>query len=88
MAHHGDRHPGMSRKLREQLGLGATGDYPQGRLTPDDEGGLCIAIGARDGKVIVDFGKAVSWIGFDPQQALELAASIEKRAREILAEGK
>lgn len=59
---------------------GATGDYPQGKLNADDEGGLRIAIGVKDGAIMVDFGKPTAWIGLDPGTAEALANNLLKHA--------
>lgn len=63
--------------------LGATGDYPQGKLDPTDEGGLALAISSDPArrKVRIDFGKAVAWIAFSPNDARALAMSLIERAR-------
>lgn len=53
--------------------LGSTGTFPQGKLAPDDEGGLRMAVGEKDGKIVIDFGKQVSWIGLSPKDARDLA---------------
>ena len=39
--------------------LGATDHFPQGALTPDDEGELRLAVTAPGGKVILAFGKPI-----------------------------
>jgi hypothetical protein len=62
---------------------GPTGKFPQGKLTPTDEGEIKIAIGSVDGKVVVDFGKPVAWIGFDPERARAVADALLKHANEI-----
>lgn len=41
--------------------LGATGKFPQGKLNARDEGELTIAVGIKDGVVMIDFGKPVKW---------------------------
>jgi hypothetical protein len=63
--------------------LGGTGDFPRGKLNASDEGGLMVAIGARDRTVIIDFGKSIVWIGLDKQQALQFAETIRKKAESI-----
>jgi hypothetical protein len=88
MAHHSSEQPTSKtmQELLEKLKLGATGEHPQGQLDPTDEGELRIAVGVKDGKVVVHFGKPVAWIGFDARQARALAELIRKRSYE--AEGK
>ena len=62
--------------------LGATRQFPQGKLAPSDEGELKFAVGAKDGKVVIEFGKPVAWMGMDAEQAISLAELlIEKAAR-------
>lgn len=75
----------MLRKFMEQLNhpLGPTGDHPNGRMTPTDEGGIRFAVGSKNGVVIVDFGKAVAWVGMPPIQARQLAESLIKHADAI-----
>lgn len=68
---------------RQEMQLGGTGEYPQGKLTPGDEGEIRIAIGVKDGKVMIDFGKQVVWIGFDPSQAVAPAESLIAKAKAI-----
>lgn len=73
------------RKALETAGtpLGGTGDHPRGRLTPTDEGGIRIAVGSKNGAVVIDFGTPVAWIGFTPAQARQLAADITKHANHV-----
>jgi len=67
--------------LRQPL-IGATGLHPQGKLTPQDEGGIQFAIGVQDGKVCIDFGTPVHWLGMEPGDALQLAESLIQKARQ------
>lgn len=60
--------------------LGATGNFPRGKLNKDDEGELKIAIGVRDKTIIMEFGKEIKWLGMDADMALELANSIKEKA--------
>lgn len=60
---------------------GALGDFPEGQLSKSDEGAIQFTIGEKDGKVVIDFGTPVHWLGMSPQQAADLASSILKRAR-------
>jgi len=49
--------------------LGATGDYPQGKLNETDEIILAIATDEKAGKVIINFAKEVAWVGMSAKQA-------------------
>lgn len=94
MAHHGQGEGPIQSKILEELrsltshsslkdALGDTGRHPQGALTKDDEGELKFAVGRKDSKVVLDFGKPVSWIGFDPDQAIQIAMSLVKQDGQI-----
>ena len=62
---------------------GPTGDFPKGHLNKDDEGGLRIALTNSQGKVVIDFGKPVHWIGFDIEDAEALIVGLAKQIDEI-----
>jgi hypothetical protein len=62
---------------------GATGDYPEGKLNPDDEGGLNIAISTEGGDVRIDFGKKILWLALNPDETLALASDLVRRALEL-----
>lgn len=53
------------------------------RLTPDDEGALVIQVKDYEGRVVVGFNKAITWLGFDPDQALDFANCVAKIADEL-----
>jgi len=71
----------------ERMGLGATGEYPDGeKLTESDEGGLKASLATYKGQVVIVLGKPVSWLSMSPQEAVQLAELLIKRAREIATE--
>lgn len=70
----------LLQQQREALGLGATGRFPEGQLDDHDEGEINFAVSSYQGKVILDFGKAVHWLGMDPAQARLLARSLMSHA--------
>lgn len=89
MSHHGSdpfddpKRKETFKKLMDTTAFrGALGDFPEGQLTKSDEGAIQFAIGVQDGKVILDFGTPVAWVGMNPQQAADLASTIIKRACE------
>ena len=63
--------------------LGKTGKYPKGKLNKNDEGALTYAVGVADGKIIIDFGTPVKWIGFDIQSATALKNALTKHIAEL-----
>jgi hypothetical protein len=63
--------------------LGATGEYPHGKLNADDEGALRVAVGVDQGVVKVMFGKPTAWIGMPKKHALALADSIRQQAEAL-----
>jgi|HubBroStandDraft_3_1064219.scaffolds.fasta_scaffold21711_5 hypothetical protein len=62
---------------------GPTGDFPHGKLGPDDEGGINIALShhnAPDGTPMVrfDFAKPVAWLSLPSTHAVAFALLILK----------
>jgi hypothetical protein len=63
--------------------LGATGNFPKGKLTPSDEGEIKFAMGTtKDHQVIIDFGTPCKWLALEPEGAMQLASLLVKHARE------
>ena len=74
----------LMRDLLDTTGFrGALGDFPEGKLTKQDEGAIQFAIGSKDGKVVIDFGTPVHWLGLTAQQAADLASLLLNKAREV-----
>lgn len=72
----------MSKKPRfKPPKFGPTGKFPDGMLGPDDQGEIQIGV-THDSKgtVIINFGKEVSWVGFPPEAAINLAKTLFKHA--------
>jgi hypothetical protein len=84
MAHHSSE--GLPPEFRAFFGktvpgLGATGQFPLGKITDNDEGELRMAVTHHEGKVVIDFGKPTAWIGFTPEQADDIADLLRKHAK-------
>lgn len=62
--------------------FGATGHFPEGQLHPTDEGQIRFGVAAHEGKVLLDFGGPVAWMGLDPDDADSLAQSLQEKARQ------
>lgn len=56
--------------------LGATGNFPKGKLNQDDGGELRTALYIKDNRLIIDYGKLVAWVGLDKKAALQYAQAI------------
>lgn len=80
MAHHSEELTDEMKKLVKEMQLGATKKFTDGKLNPQDEGEIKIAFGEENGRVVINFGKPVAWIGFTPEQAMELAAALMKHS--------
>lgn len=65
--------------------LGATGQFPGGKLNRHDEGALRFAVGSRGGKVVLDFGTPVNWMAMEPQDAERLAAALLCHAKKAVS---
>lgn len=71
---------------------GPTGQFPKGKVIPEDEGELAInfriGIGLNnDAVVVMEFGKEISWIGLEPDMVDGLCAQLQtskKQALELL----
>ncbi len=70
---------------RKQQVLGATGQFPEGQLTEADEGEIRFGVTAVDGKVVLDFGTPVTWMGMTPEQAKDLGQLLVERAASVEA---
>lgn len=57
--------------------------YPDGKIRNDDEGALKIVVFIRDGRVIVDFGKSLSWLGFDKERLRSFIDGLESKYKQL-----
>lgn len=65
--------------------IGPTGDYPNGKLNQDDEGGINIGMTIENGAVVVAFSKPVTWLGLGPGEADAVAVALRNFADRIRA---
>ena len=73
----------------EEVNPGATtGHYPEGRLTPYDEGELPLQIGRYQGRVVINFGKPVQWLGMNVEKVRQIALEICQQAMILESEEK
>ena len=96
--HHGGDNPAnpandlafanLLKRFEEQVEGRAKRAYSEGRISSTDEGELACAIKSdrKHGRVIVDFGKPVTWLGMTPQDAVSWAQALINCAKEISKE--
>lgn len=65
--------------LRKELGLGSTGNYPDGKISEYDDGELRFAILSKNKNVMIVFGKPVEWLEFSKDKAKELVVGLIKQ---------
>lgn len=89
--HHGEEFEHQSELLKrfqaEREGKSQR-EFPEGRLSGDDDGSITFKIGADadKGVVAIEYSKPVGWVAMSPQQAVEFAQSLIKHARSIAKE--
>jgi hypothetical protein len=81
MSHHGND-PEAQRAMSEAM-KEIFGEFPNGKLNQNDEGALAVVVGHEKNSVVLRFPKPVSWIGFTPEQAIDIAQSLITHARKI-----
>lgn len=60
--------------------LGATGNFPDGKLNEHDDGEFRLLVKEADGNVHIYFGKPVAWLALPKEQAFKFALTIMKHA--------
>lgn len=77
MSHHGNN---PDPQLHEAM-CKLFGEYPDGKLNPDDSGAVAMSVGVDSSRVVVRFPKPVAWIGMSGDEAFELAQVLLRHAR-------
>lgn len=82
MSHHGSEIPADwgSKESKKETVLGATGEYPDGKINALDMGEINVGIIVLDGKLIMDFGaNPVHWVGLTKKEAIELVKLLNNK---------
>ena len=65
--------------------LGPTGEYPDGKISSDDEGELMMGM-SNDGRLVrVDFGSPVAWFAIPPELAMRMGENLIRHAMAIVS---
>lgn len=85
MSHHSRDLPEFMQEEAKRLGLGATGQFPRGKIHECDEGEIRVAIAAdvKAQRIIMNFGKSISFIAMTEEEALSFARCLEEKALEL-----
>lgn len=69
----------------DRAALGATGRFPLGKLTSDDEGELKFALAAdpQTKTIIFDFGKPIAWFAMPRSDAEALLQLLQEKIKEL-----
>lgn len=63
--------------------FGATDQFPDGKISAEDEGELQFGIAHDQDNVLINFGKPVTWLGLPPNEARAFANLILHHAEQI-----
>jgi hypothetical protein len=65
----------------KQKKIGPTGEFPDGMLSPDDGGALNVGVAVDSNhNVVINFGSPVSWVAMPPENAIQFAKLLLRRA--------
>jgi len=67
-------------ELQRKQAEGNQPQYPDGKLLPNDDGQVSIAMGVQDGRVAVAFPHPVTWFAMPPAGAREFANQLLGKA--------
>lgn len=78
----------LLKRFQQERNGEAKREWPEGRVSGDDDGSLTFKIGADPDKelVAIEFSKETLWVAMGPQQAIDLAQQLIKHARSIAKE--
>ena len=85
MSHHASEISNEMSEAVKDFQLGATGEFPRGKIDRLDEGQIKFAIAAdhKTDTVVINFGKKVVWLGMTADEAIDVANSLIAKALEI-----
>lgn len=72
-------------KMFENLAATTPPQYPDGKISEDDEGALNIAMGtnAEKGIIEIHFAKPITWLGLDKSSAQVFLTMLTRRVEEL-----
>jgi hypothetical protein len=73
----------LEKELKNLKSVGATGQFPHGRVDANDLGELKVACYVKNGKLILDFGKDLSWLAMTKEEAKILTMGLLKMAEKL-----
>jgi len=84
MSHHGKDLSELSEDFEELKNFQKkiAGQFPDGKLSQNDEGAVGLQVTTMGDKVVIAFGEPTSWVGMTGDQAANLATDLLKRAKQ------
>ena len=88
-SHHGDSQnmeiANLMNRFADQVNSRAKRAWSEGRLNAEDQGDLAVAITTDHTKkrIIMDFGKPITWLAMTAEDAVKWGTELIRRAREI-----
>jgi accessory colonization factor AcfC len=75
----------LERRFEDQVAGTAKRSYGSGRIGPDDDGELAAAmfVDKRHRKIVIDFGKAVTWLALNADDADNMANLLREQAAKL-----
>ena len=70
-------------EVAQEANLGATGKYPHGKTGPMDQGELKAGVYIQKDRLVVNFGKELSWLSMTKQEAMMFAAGLVRKIEEM-----
>jgi hypothetical protein len=55
--------------------------YPEGKMSPDDEGGITAMVAVKDNNVILKWEKPVSWVAMSGDDTIAFAMVLIQKAK-------
>lgn len=73
----------MSNDSNGRKVLGPTGQFPNGKIRPDDEGQVRVAVTVENNRIMIRFGASLTWLGLDAATADEMIRVLTERRKEL-----
>jgi len=90
MSHHSLNLDDEMLKFAKENMLGATGQFPRGKINRLDEGQIKFAMAAdhETETILINFGKPIAWLGMTADEAIDISNALRDKAVELKIKSK